>query len=267
MRLARPALAGVAGVLLAATASLAQPSPNYPSRDGRGANAAPRASRFSFGVDGVAVDPRGSFGRNIPGTGFGIGGHALVRVDPLGILALRVDVANAQYGSEREPLASSPYYGGYGGRVALDVRTRNSLAWFGIGPELTVPLGPVRPYVNASIAYARFSTVSDLEGEGYDAYGNYQSRSRLASSQNQDDGTSARSAGAGVYIPVGPPRWLANAHLGVRYYDGAEAEYLREGSITDNADGSISFTPLRSRTPFVAYQVGLSVAIPGSRRR
>ncbi len=264
MRFARPALAGAAAVLLAGTASFAQPSS---SRARGAAGPEQRPSRFSFGVDAVAMDPRGPFGRNVTGTGFGVGAHALFRVDPLGILALRVDAAGAQYGSERDQLSTSPYYGGFGGRVALDVNTRNSLSWIGIGPELAVPIGPIRPYVNGSIAYARFSTVSDLEGEGYDAFGNYQSRRRLASSENQDDGTSARSAGAGVYIPVGPPSWLANAHLGVRYYDGAEADYLREGSITDNADGSVSFTPLRSRTPFVSYQVGLSVALPGSKRR
>ena len=224
--------------------------------------AGPRPSRFSVGVDGVVMDPRGSFGRNVGSVGFGISGHALVRLDPRGILALRTDFAGAQYGSERDQLRTSPFYSG---RVGLEVATRNSLSWIGVGPELSVPIGRARPYVNASIAYARFSTTSALEADGYDAYGNYRSNQQLASSQNQADGTSARAAGAGVYLPVGPARWLTSLHLGLRYYDGAQAEYLKEGSITDAADGSISFTPLRSRTPFVAYQAGVSVAIP--RRR
>lgn len=224
----------------------------------------PRPSRFSVGLDGVLMDPRGSFGRNVSSVGFGVGGHALVRVDPRGILALRADISGAQYGSEEEQFGAPLFYTD---RVGLEVVTRNSLSWVGIGPELSVPIGPVRPYVNASVAYARFSTTSDLRGDGYDSYGNYRSNRRIASSQNQADGTTARAAGAGVYVAVGPARWLSSVHAGVRYYDGARAEYLREGSIVDEPDGGISFTPLRSRTPFVAYQLGLSVAIPRPARR
>lgn len=258
MRPIRLALSVAAGLLLAASPSIAQQSaPVSPP-------AGPRPSRFTVGLDGVVMNPRGSFARNVDNVGFGIGGYALVHIDPRGILSLRADFAGAQYGSERKQIPYSPYFGS---RVGLEVTTRNSLSWVGIGPELTIPLGRVRPYVNGSIAYARFSTVSDLEGNGYDDFGNYRSNQRLASSQNQHDGTSARAAGAGVHIPVGPPGWLADAHLGVRYYDGAEADYLREGSIVDNPNGTISFTPLRSRTPFVSYQVGVAVAIPRSSRR
>lgn len=258
-------------LLLAATAALAlsAPSPAHAQQPLPFPAAAPRPSRFSVGLDAVVMDPRSGFGRNVSNVGFGIGGHATLRLDPAGILSLRVDAAGTQYGSEttQAETRGSPYRSPFGGRVGLDVETRNSLSWFGIGPELSLPLGFVRPYVNASIAYARFSTVSDLRGDGYDEYGNFGYDRRLASSQNQSDGASARAAGAGLYIPIGPRRWLADAHVGVRYYDGAQASYLREGSITDNADGTISFTPLRSRTPFVAYQAGLTVTIPRSTRR
>ena len=254
----RLALAGAAGLLLVTAA------PAAAQFDARGAPGDARPSRFTVGVDGVVMDPRGSFGRNVSRVGFGVAGHALYRLDSRGILSLRADFAGTQYGSERAQVGATPYFGG---RVGLEVATRNSLSWAGLGPELSVPLGRLRPYVNGSIAYARFSTVSSLEGDGYDAYGNYQNNRRLASSQNQADGTSARAAGAGLYVPVGPRRWLADAHLGVRYFDGARAEYLREGSITDEAGGTIAFTPLESRTPFVAYQLGISVAIPRSGRR
>ena len=254
----RLALAVSAG-LLATAASEAAAQLRPPGSPGD-----PRPSRFTVGVDGLVMDPRGSFGRNVSSVGFGVGGHALFRLDPRGFLGVRADFASTQYGSERTQVGASPYLGG---RVGLEVATRNSLSWAAIGPELSVPIGRLRPYVNGGIAYARFSTVSDLEGDGYDAYGNYQYNRRLASSQNQADGTSARTAGAGLYVPVGPARWLADAHLGVRYFDGAAAEYLREGSITDEADGGITFTPLRSRTPFVAYQLGVSVAIPQWGRR
>ena len=253
----RLVVAGAAGLLLASHPSRAQVARPEPIAE-------PMPGRFSFGLDGVLMNPRGSFGRNVDHLGYGIGGHGLVRVDPRGILSLRVELASSQYGSERSDVPYSPFFGG---RVGLELNTRNTLAWAGIGPELTIPLGRVRPYVNGSVVYARFSTVTDLKGDGYDQNGNYRTNQTLASSQNQHDGTSARAAGAGIHVPVGPRRWLTDAHVGVRYFDGGEADYLREGSITDNNDGSISFSPLRSRTRFVSYQVGVSVSVPRRARR
>jgi hypothetical protein len=50
--------------------------------------------------------------------------------------------------------------------------------------------------------------------------------------------------------------------LGVRYHRGGEASYLREGSIEDQADGSIRFTPLQSRTSHMVYLIGVRFRIP-----
>jgi hypothetical protein len=251
----RPAALTVAAISAVVAAAL-------PASAARAQRLDPVPSRFAFGLVGVVMHPRGSFGRNVD-NGLGIGGHLLVRLDRRGIVALRGDVAGTQYGSERQRAGYDPYFGG---RVGLGVTTRNSITWVGIGPELSVPLGPVRPYVNAAVGYSRFSTVSALEGDGYDAYGNYVSRREIASTENQSDGAATRAAGAGVYVAVGPRSWLASAHLGVRYHDGGEASYLREGSITDNPDGTVTVTPLHSRTPFVTSQAGISVAFPTRRR-
>ncbi len=51
-------------------------------------------------------------------------------------------------------------------------------------------------------------------------------------------------------------------NIGARYYSGAEAAYLKEGDIIDNPDGTISFTPRRSRTDFVLWQLGASFTLP-----
>lgn len=223
----------------------------------------PLPARFVVGLDALMMDPRGAFGRNID-AGFGIGGHVIFRLDPRGFVALRADFAGAQYGSETTQFA---YDDPFSGPIDLDVKTSNSMAWGTFGPELSAPLGPVRPYVNAAIGYTRFSTVSRLRGDGYDQNGNYQNNQELARRENQHDGVRATAAGAGAYVNVGPAQWLATLHLGARYHDGRTAEYLREGSIVDNDDGSISFVPLRSRTPYVTYQLGVSVAIPRRGKR
>jgi hypothetical protein len=43
-------------------------------------------------------------------------------------------------------------------------------------------------------------------------------------------------------------------------------EYLREGDITDNPDGSVTITPTRSDANLVSFQLGLAIGA-GTRRR
>ena len=62
--------------------------------------------------------------------------------------------------------------------------------------------------------------------------------------------------GTGLKIPLGGRESNFALDLGVRYHSGSEASYLREGSIQDNPDGSITITPLISETPFMMYSFG-----------
>ena len=41
----------------------------------------------------------------------------------------------------------------------------------------------------------------------------------------------------------------------------AEAEYLREGDIRDNQDGSITLFPVRSDTDLLTFHIGLTVGL------
>jgi hypothetical protein len=49
---------------------------------------------------------------------------------------------------------------------------------------------------------------------------------------------------------------------GLRYFRGGFTSYLREGSIQDNPDGSLTITPLTSRTPLMMYTIGVKFQIP-----
>ncbi len=68
--------------------------------------------------------------------------------------------------------------------------------------------------------------------------------------------------GTGVNIPFGRKFPSGMLNFGARYYQGAEAAYLRKGDITDNADGTISFTPRRSRIDMILWQLGAAFTLP-----
>ncbi len=50
--------------------------------------------------------------------------------------------------------------------------------------------------------------------------------------------------------------------LGARYHRNGVMEYLTEGDIEDNPDGSITLYPNRSEANYIAYRLGISIGIP-----
>jgi hypothetical protein len=208
----------------------------------------PARSRFSAGANGVLSQPKGEFASNV-GNGYGFDLNGMFHLDYRGYLSLRLDVGGVQYGRERN---DASIFGG-GGRIPLDLTTTNSIAWGAIGPQLMIPDGPIRPYVNAAIAYTNFSTTSTLS----DPNGQFDS----ISNENQGDGSRAWIFGGGVQFPIGTS---AAINAGARYYYGGRATYLTRGDIVDNPDGTITIFPRNSKTDLVLWQLGFSMRFSGS---
>lgn len=204
-------------------------------------------SRIQIGADFVVSQPKGELASNI-GNGYGLNGTGMFRLDPQGFLSLRADIGTVQYGSETQHIPFLPI----SGRVNMELETTNNISWGSIGAQLQIPNGWFRPYANAAIAYTDFSTQSTLSDESFE----------YASRKNQGDGSRAWVFGGGVVIPFGSRYSLSGINLGARYYYGGTAEYLREGDIIDNPDGTITLTPRRSKTDLVLWQLGISYVIP-----
>ena len=209
-------------------------------------------SRFTLVGDLLVSQPKGEFGTEIDTEGCGANVGGLFRLDREGLFSIRADVGGMQYGSET---LRAPYLP-ITGRVSLDVETTNSVFWGSVGPQITVPVGPVQPYVNAAIGFMDFNTSTSVRGSD--------SRYEYASSTNSDDATAAYIFGAGLYVPFGQQKtW--KLHAGARYFYGGEATYLKEGAIRDNPNGSVTLFPSRSKTDQVTWQVGVSYTFPMSR--
>jgi opacity protein-like surface antigen len=208
-----------------------------------------RQQRPAYRFAGVAfhvADPVGEFDRFVD-VGYGIGGHFVWTLDRSRIFGLRADVGFVQYGHERKrvPLSNT-----IGGRIMVDVNTDNNIVMFGVGPQIMAPSGSIRPYANGGIGLAYFATQSSVGGSS-DEFD-------FASTTNFDDATFAWNAGGGVLIPVRKGLRPILIDVGARFQGNGEARYLKEGSIEDNSDGTISFTPIRSETNLVTYHLGVS---------
>jgi hypothetical protein len=210
------------------------------------------APRFVVFGDVVASKPKGEFA-NYVDQGFGFNAGGMLRLDPAGMFGVRAEIGGLQYGRERMPVAFD-----FSGRIAADVVTTNMIGWLGIGPQFTFPAGPIRPYANAALAITNFRTTSAIEDR--------QTSERFAVTENASDYSSAVVFGGGVYVPIGGRASTAMLTLGGKYYYGGEATYLPEGGIQDNADGSVTLFPARTKTDFIIWQLGVSVGISSRRR-
>ncbi|HEV2147086.1 MAG TPA: outer membrane beta-barrel protein [Longimicrobiaceae bacterium] len=246
-------LLGVA--LLAASAAHAQRRHPSDWEDGHGPRGPQRASGAYAGASFNYARPQGEF-RNFVDHGFGGDVHFLYQPAARGILGLRFDAGFVNYGHERMrvPLSSS-----IGGRILVDVNTTNNIAHLGVGPQIGLPDGRLRPYVGGFVGLTYLYTESSVDGRDDDR--------SFARTTHYDDATFSYGGRAGLYVPLRGGPSPISLDVGVVYLESGEAEYLREGDIIDNPNGSISFTPSRSDTDLLTFRVGVTVGIPRSDRR
>jgi len=211
----------------------------------------PAETRFSVGGSFIISQPKEGFSQAI-GNGYGGGGGVIYNLTRSGLLAVRFDISSVQYGHETKTV---PLSGTVGSRILVDVNTSNSITAITWGPELAKPTGRVRPYVNfgySALFFRTTSSVEDVDSSEGDAF----------HTTNFKDSTRAWVYGGGLRIQLGGRNSPVTLDTGVRYYRGGTVSYLREGSIQDNPDGTITMTPLTSKTPFLAYTVGVKFRIP-----
>jgi opacity protein-like surface antigen len=207
------------------------------------------------GIQAVYARPVGEF-RDYVQHGGGLNANIVWPVRSESALALRADGGFIVYGSETKRVCFSSTVGC---RVQLDLTTTNSIGYLNAGPQLMVPTGAVRPYVNGAIGLAYFGTSSKVDGTGH-------SNEAIASTTNFDDLTFSWAGGGGLLVQLASGRVPVHLDLSARYYGNGEVEYLKKGDIQDNPDGSITFTPTRSQANLMTLQLGVTMgARPGRR--
>ena len=196
--------------------------------------------------------PQGEFAQNVRIAG-GVGGGALWRMG--GAFALRADLGVMIYGSETRRV---PLGGGALGLINVDVQTTNSIFGGSVGGQVGVPGPRMMPYLGGSIGFSAFTTSSSVSGSN-------SSDEPFASSTNSNDGTFAKTAFGGLYIPFG--HGTAVMDLGVRHtWNGERVRYLTPGDITEDGNGDVVLNPRESRADILTVILGISFS-PGGRRK
>ncbi len=239
----RRALVALALVLLPSIAS-AQRRPRYDERS------YDRPSRGAVGASFAYGRPVGDFLSYVD-QGFGFDAFFRWNADRQGVLSFKLDGGLLIYGREtfRVPLS-----GTIGGRVLVDLTTSNNIIWMGLGPQLTLPTGFIRPYANAGIGFSYFFTESSVEGSNDDS-------EPFASTTNYSDAAFRYGFGWGLLIPFQTRSTDWAIDLGAIYHGNGQVRYLREGGIEDRPDGTIILHPIQSDANLLTYRLGFFVGI------
>lgn len=204
--------------------------------------------RFEAGASFNYGLPQGDF-HDYVRQGFGLDGFFRWNFDRRGIFSLRTDGGWLAYGREKKRV---PLSGTIGGRILVDLTTSNNIVYGAIGPQLTAPSGPLRPYLDGGIGFSYFFTESSVEGSN--------DNESFANTTNYDDVTLLWKGGGGILIPVGV-RQDVSIDLGVQYHNNGQVKYLRRGSIIDLPNGGIQMNAIQSQANLLTFRIGFSARI------
>lgn len=204
--------------------------------------------RFHAGLSAIVAQPLGEFDDYVD-VGGGLQAHFRVNLDPAGIVGLRFQGGFVNYGHETRQVCLSQTVGC---RITVDLTTSNNIFILAAGPEIGVPLGPVRLYANGGIGLGYFSTDSHVSGTS--------DSEPFARTENYGDGGLALNGGGGAQIRIARAQEMpVSIDLGVSYQRNGQREYLTEGGIRDLPDGSIELDVRRSDANLLLWQLGVSV--------
>src|SRR3989449_924575 len=164
-----------------------------------------------------------------------------------GTVGRRPTGSSLQYGHERRPVALA----GTGGLLGLDLNTAFYIASLRAGPQFVFGEGPVRLYGFGTAGVSYFATETSLGGSGCGCWG-------YPSTVNYDDAVLALEGGGGLLIKLSRAVPL---DLGASYVRNGPVTYLREGSISPAAHGSLVLRPVRSEANLAVAQLGVVIGL------
>jgi hypothetical protein len=206
------------------------------------------ADRLFAGLTVSVSQPTGAF-RRFAGVGVGLAANAQVAADRAGVLGLRVEGGAQNYGRSSGPTQS---FGVLLNRQYRQV-TSNDIYWGAVGPQLSVPLGPVRPYAFGTVGVANFTTASRFIGLGLDGR---QAQTLEITDLRNFSTTRGYGGGLRFRVPRGPGRAAVSVDLGAQAHLIRSARYLVPGLVSPTQDPALR--AIRGQANFVTYHLGVS---------
>lgn len=203
----------------------------------------------AFGYLNLAV-PVGDFGSHVDlggGTGFG----AVLFLGENRLAGLRAEGGFLVYGTATDwrPFSRTVP------EVEVRVQTNNSIFTGGLGPQVYLGTGPIRPYIYGTVGFAYFATSTSISGEYED--------DDIASTTNFDDFQLSLTGGGGLSVEVRGGRNPISLDLSVSYQHNGLTEYLIDGdaNFRRTRGGGLRIDPIQSDANLMTYRVGVSVGL------
>ena len=203
----------------------------------------------AFGALNVAI-PVGEFGEHVE-LGGGASAGVVLFLDSERRVGVRTEAGFIVYGSdtERHPFSRTIPL------VELGVQTTNAILSAGVGPQIYLGTGSMRPFVHGTVGFAYFATTTAVEPKGSDI--------EIASTTNHDDFQLSLSAGGGIAAVIREGENPLSLSLSASYQRNGLTEYLTGG--TDDLHGLPGggwvSSPKESKADLITCRVGLSVAL------
>jgi hypothetical protein len=203
--------------------------------------------RHLLGIGGSFMQPTGEFEQFVRWGG-GVNASFVAGLDRQGTLGLRLEGGVLWYGHEHYDVWLGPRvpYGYF--RVGTD----NFIGTVGVGPQLTLGNGPVRPYGFGLVGVSYFATTSSVEGEWGETYD---------SQLNYDDATLSLGVGGGMLVQLGGRSHPFYLDMGAQWTHNGRTTYLTEGGIIEYPDGSMMLLPIRSEANHWTFRLGVGFGI------
>lgn len=213
----------------------------------------PLWAQVDASINGLVLSPQGQFKENIDRAGFGVSGSGAYRFSGTPFSA-GFNIGWAQYGSEtsRQTLLFP---------VQVDVTTSNNIFSMHLFGRIEEDFGLFVPYAEGLVGFSYLSTDSEIED-----IGSNNNDDEIASDTQLEDWTSNYGVGGGVMIRLTDFENEHNAYFGntilyldlkVRYMFGGEADYLKEGDISQGPNDEILFDASHSETDFITFHIGV----------
>ena len=211
-------------------------------------------TRYTVGVAGLYGQPLGPFADNVR-HGFGLDGMGTAGLDSRGILSLKAELGWIRLDSKSEPFIVNTGFE----FLELESETTSGVLMLGVGPQLAVPFGPIRPYVGGSVGFARFATTTAIKLSA--------DQSNTGQEETLDDQTVSSdfilsltgSGGIRFELPFFGRGILGD--LGVRWHRNGEAEYVSSEGVVYNGSGVPTITATRSDADYLVYRLGIVIPL------
>ncbi|MCK9210504.1 MAG: hypothetical protein M0P61_06690 [Ignavibacteriaceae bacterium] len=206
------------------------------------------------GLNMIFAAPQNEFKTNVKNLGVGVGMEGLLFFGNSSVpFGVGLNIGFINYGNEDFNAPLSTTLPG----ITVNVTRSNNIANFHILFRMTTNSTVVKPYLDLLFGGNYLFTESKVTSE--------KDGSEFASSKNISDYAWSYGFGGGLLIKIYEPNPAEMPDMGelfldfkVRYLKGTEAEYLTEGSIIGNPNGSVTLLTSKSKTDLLQIQVGVT---------